>query len=462
MMTVQLLLALLIVVAPAWVWLQRLVPAGLPARGILVSGYSVILGAVVIGLIMRCLSGLSVPFSVFSVGAASLCLSAAGALLPAGWRNENRCPFPQAESGLSNLQRLFVVLCLLLLAARLMSLGLEVATRPVTSWDAKQHWTKQARVFYEHLRVVPYVSLQDWLDLGGRGVYTNMHPGYPITAPLLQAWIAVAIGAWHESLVNLPWLAVWVAMGMVFYSQARIAGGSIGLAIGATYMVLSMPYMNIHVALAGYADLFMAASYLGAVASLYNWSRTRASWLLYLGLITGASCMLFKNEGFYWFMSLIPGILLVLLGVRRGLLVLASMLLLLLLFVALMPVETVVAGHSLAGLDIRYRPESWFPLYLSFFVHGNWHFLAYLVLLAMAAVPLFAREALPLAVVVMSALLLYLALYLFTSNATGAVYFTSLNRVGLHIMPAASFLVFVVLMLLLRRGSEPQPEQAIA
>jgi hypothetical protein len=244
---------------------------------------------------------------------------------------------------------------------------LEVATRPVTSWDAKQHWTKQARVFYEHLRVVPYVSLQDWLDLGGRGVYTNMHPGYPITAPLLQAWIAVAIGAWHESLVNLPWLAVWVAMGMVFYSQARIAGGSIGLAIGATYMVLSMPYMNIHVALAGYADLFMAASYLGAVASLYNWSRTRASWLLYLGLITGASCMLFKNEGFYWFMSLIPGILLVLLGVRRGLLVLASMLLLLLLFVALMPVETVVAGHSLAGLDIRYRPESWFPLYLSFF-----------------------------------------------------------------------------------------------
>ncbi len=447
MTALQLCIAVLITVAPAWVWLDRLVPANLPGRGFLLTGYSTVLGVLATTLVMRLLSLLGIPFSLYSIGAAGLLLALAGWFAPAHWRSPTSAGQVQAlQQQMTRLQVLLITLCLALLAARLLTLGLEVGTRPVTSWDAKQHWTKQARVFFELRSVVPYVSLQEWLDLDGQGVFTNMHPDYPVATPLLQAWTAVAIGQWHESLVNLPWLLIWMAMGLVCYSQARLAGASAALAIGATYMLLSMPLLNVHVALAGYADPLMATCYLAAVAAFYNWSQGRQAWLLILALISAAGCMLIKNEGFYWFLSLLPGILLVLAGLRRGLLILAVIALALLCVLWLMPADTVVAGHSLAGADIRYRPQSWLPIYLSFLVHDNWHFLAYLVLAALLAAPLFFRATLPLAAVIVSALLLYLTLYLFTSNAAGAVRFTSLNRVALQLMPAAGFFSLVVLL----------------
>ena len=452
MIALQLLLALLLTVAPAWIWLHRLVPLETPARNWLLAGYSAALGMLATTLVMRLLSIIGLPFSLYSIGAVALLLFAAGLFAPARWRTGPAAVGPLTESKVSRWQYLFIGLCLALLSARLLTLGLELGTRPVTSWDAKQHWTKQARVFFELGAVAPYVSLQQWLELGGSGVYTNMHPDYPIATPLLQAWTATAMGSWHESLVNLPWLVIWAATGLVFYSQARLAGAGAAVAIGATYMVLSMPYLNIHIALAGYADALMACCYLGAVAALYNWSQQRSAFQLLLALLCGAGCMLIKNEGFYWFLPLFPGILLVLVGIRRGLVVLAVLALLLVLAIWLMPADLEIAGHSLAETRIRYRPDSWLSIYLSFLVHANWHVLAYIALAALAAVPLFARAALPVAAVVVSALLLYLALYLFTKNAVGAVQFTSLNRVALQLMPALGFFSLAVFTLLANRA----------
>lgn len=454
MTTLQLLLALLITVAPAWVWLERLVPAGLAGRRLLVAGYSGVLGMLLTTLLMRVLSLVGVPFSLYSVAAVALVVALAGWFSPAHWRSPAAVPTP-ATMPLTPLHKLLVTLCLALLAVRLLMLGIEVGTRPVTSWDAKQHWTKQARVFFELRSVVPYVALQDWLELQGQGVYTNMHPDYPIATPLLQAWVAVAIDQWHESLVNLPWLLMWAAMGLVFYSQARLAGAGTALAIGATYMLLSMPYLNVHVALAGYADALMACCYLAAVAAFYNWSRSRQPWLLWLTLLCAAGCMLVKNEGLYWFLSLLPGVFLVMAGPRRGLLALAAMAVALLLALWLIPADTVIAGHSLATMDIRYRPESWLPLYLSFLVHDNWHLLAYLALAALLAAPLVFRAILPVAAVIISALLLYLLLYLFTTNAVGAVRFTSLNRVALQLMPAVGFFCLAVALCWRQRHAQP-------
>ncbi len=450
MTALQLGLALLITVGPAWIWLHRLVPVNTTGRCMLIAGYGSVLGLLATTLVMRMLSLAGIPFSLYSIGAVALMLALSGWFAPARWHSADTPGQPQQQS-MTRLHTLFIALCLALLAGRLIMLGLEVGTRPVTSWDAKQHWTRQAKVFFELRSVAPYVSLQDWLDLGGQGVYTNMHPDYPIATPLIQAWTAVAIGQWNESLVNLPWLLIWVAMGLVFYSQARLAGAGAALAVGATYLLLSMPYLNIHVALAGYADLLMAACYLAAVAAFYNWSQLRQTWLLIIALACASGCLLIKNEGFYWFLTLLPGILLVLAGLRRGLLILAALALALLLVLWLLPADTVVAGHSLAAADIHYRPESWLPIYLSFMVHDNWHFLAYLVLVALVAAPFFWRTTTALAAVILSALLLYLLLYLFTSNAVGAVRFTSLNRVALQLMPAVGFFTLVVFLCWVRR-----------
>lgn len=443
---ILLLLALVISWLPAATWLSRLIPSGVPARLALISGYACLLGLLGTTLLMRLFSLLGVTWSLPSMALGSLVILGLAFVYPARPGIEVAPGAPGGAMRLTRLQQVLVVLCLALLASRLIALGLELGTRPITAWDAKQHWAKQAKVFFALKSTVPFVSLEQWLALGGDGVYTNMHPDYPIATPLLQAWIAVALGYWDNSLVNAPWLLMWSGIGLVFYAQARQAGANVPVALAACYMVLSLPYLNIHVALAGYADLLLALGYLGAVAAFGNWLQSRASWQMILALASGAGCLLVKNEGFYWLLSLAPGALLAIIGLRKGFVVLSVLALVLLLALYWLPADLSIAGHTLASMEFGYRPQSWLSIYLSSVVHANWHLLAYLFIFALLLVPIRARKLIPLAAVLLAALCLYLTLYLFTDNAYGAVRFTSLNRVALQLIPAVGFFTLVVMM----------------
>ena len=169
-----------------------------------------------------------------------------------------------------------------------------------------------------------------------------------------------------------------------------------------------------------------------------------------LAAVFALSCLLLKNEGFFWLLSFLPGLVLVLLGMRRGVISLLALFVLLLLCLWLLPDDLAVAGHSLGSIDLRYRPGSWSPIFTSFFVHDNWHLLAYVfaaLLLATAALPAPVRARLaPLAAAVISALCLFLALYLLTRHSQGAVAFTSINRVALQLIPAIGFLAAIIFL----------------
>jgi hypothetical protein len=450
MISLQLLLALAITCAPAWVWLERLVPANSVSRRLLIGGYALLLGMIGIPLIMRLLSIAGIPFSLVSIGAVAAVIFLAGIVAPANWRTPAMVPppYPTVTSPLTLAQKLFIGLCLALILSRLIALGLEAGTRPVFAWDAKQHWAKQAKVFYELRAIASYVSLQEWLTLDGQNVYTTIHPDYAITVPLLQTWVSVALGQWHDSLINLPWVLIWLALGLVFYSQARQAGIGTTTSLAATYMALSLPYLNTQVALAGYADVLLALCFLAALTAFYNWSRGRDRWQALLFVVSASCCLLVKNEGFFWFLAFTPGLVLAFFGIRRGLLVAGLLLLALVLTIWLMPEDWVVAGHTLQEISLQYRPESWPGIYLSFLVHDNWHFLGYLLLVALLAAlwrsKTLTSNLLPAAAVVVATLILFLCLYLLTRNSFGAVHLTSLNRVALQLMPAAAFFVLLV------------------
>lgn len=467
MLTLNLLVALAVTVLPAWVWLERLVPKGTTCRRLLIAGYALLLGMIGITLVMRLLSALAIPFSLVSIGSLAALVCLAGLFAPAGWRAPAAAlpPVQTAAPPMTGAQRVIIGICLVLLAGRLIALGIEVGSRPLFAWDAKQHWTKQARVFFEMRSIVPYVSLQEWLAVDGQGVYTNMHPDYPITTPLLQTWVNVALGQWHDSLMNLPWLLIWISLGLIFYAQARSAAIGPAISIAATYMVLSLPYLNVHVALAGYADLLLALCFLAALAAFYNWSRSRNPWQGAFCIACALSCLLIKNEGFYWLASLLPGLLLAGLGLKRGLVVSAALLLCLGLVIGLMPQDWAIAGHSLQELSLGYRPEAWRPIYQSFLQHDNWHFLGYLffvaMLLLMWRVRQFGSDLAPVTAVVLSALALCLCLFLFTHYAIGAVRLTSLNRVCLQLMPAVAFLTLLVYAKVAMAASGSQPGPAV-
>ena len=85
MTVLSLSLGLAIVCVPAWLWLQRLVPAPLPARQPLIAGYAVLLGMIFTTLVMRSLSAVGVDLSLTSIGGVALVLGLAALLATNRW-----------------------------------------------------------------------------------------------------------------------------------------------------------------------------------------------------------------------------------------------------------------------------------------------------------------------------------------------------------------------------------------
>ena len=89
-------------------------------------------------------------------------------------------------------------------------------------------------------------------------LWLDASPDYPATVPLWQVWSSVTLGRFDDALMNVPWWLTAVAFAVRI---RRAAGGGDerrGGVVGA-WLVSSLPLANVHVALAGYADLPMAA-----------------------------------------------------------------------------------------------------------------------------------------------------------------------------------------------------------
>lgn len=415
----------------------------------MLAGYSLLSGLILVPLVMRLLSLVGVTLNLGSISLAS-CLVLLLGLLVRRSRAPQTCPLAHTPvwHGASRWQRTLLLLCLSLLAVRLVTLGMELSLRPIFAWDGKQHWARQAKVFFAAGEIVSFVPMQQWLDLSGRGVFTNIHPDYPITVPLLQAWINFALGEWNDSLMNLPWLWCYVALGCIFFGQLRASGATPLIAVAACYMLLSMPFLNIHVALAGYADIFASTCFLGSLTAFHNWTVSKERWQGLLALCCGAAGLLIKNEGFYWLLCLIPGLLFAQLGTHNAGRVLSGLAIAALAVYLVVPHDLSVAGHSIDSMQLAYRPESWLPILRSFWLDDNWHLLGYILAFFLLANIFRARERLtgllPALAVMAAAIGMYLALYLLTRHAYGAVNYTSLNRVALQLAPGLSFIAVLL------------------
>jgi hypothetical protein len=269
-----------------------------------------------------------------------------------------------------------------------------------------------------------------------------MHWHYPGTVPLLQVWTSLAIGRWDESLINAPWPALAVALGMAFYSQARRASAGAPQAMLFTYFLLSLPFLDVHVALAGGADLFVAAAYAMATMALWQWTRARQRADLALAALMAGACCAIKIEGMFWALTLVPAVL-VAVNRRVG-------------FAAVGLLAASALGYLLFGPpDVKvwnYTLRTEFtnvslPVLQHLFIMDNWHLLWYG---ALAAIMLRYRRLLQIDIAPMTVALAgalgFVAVVFYFSSASGGVDNESLvNRLPLHMVPA---LVFYVLLLL--------------
>lgn len=223
-------------------------------------GYGFFLGAALLYLALLLVDGVIGRHS-FPATALVLMLAGAAGLLAPG-------PEHARGSGTGRTPRLAAAALLVLLAAHLGWIAVNAGWLPTYPWDAWQTWTYKAKAWFHTVAMVTVAEPAVWLtDLtapfnapGGR---------YPGLVPAYSFWVTDALGAWHEGAAHAPGLLAGFALLLALGGQAAGAAGY-GLPglIGA-YGLLSLPLVGTHLALTGYADLWLAGfSGLGMIALL--------------------------------------------------------------------------------------------------------------------------------------------------------------------------------------------------
>ncbi len=450
-------LALLLPWLAMTLWLRLVWGEPFPGRWPLLLGYGYLLGTIGVAGLLWLQGTLGWPLS------SGLPLTVSGLLLVAAVfllveRPSAAGPAWQpARERLGRWQALACGLILLWVVGRWVGLALEVWWQPLFPWDAWTTWGARAKVWSELQTLVPFVSPSVWLADKTGTLHTIGAWGYPVTISLVATWPTLALGTWNETAANLPWLGVALALGLGFYGQARLWGASPLTAMVSVWLVMSVPLLNTHVALAGYADVWMATAYGLALMAFLQWVRTgdqRQGWLAILLMLI---CVAIKREGLVWAALFIPALLAAKLG-RFSLLMVGGVLLawgVLLWMLGGLAFE--VPGLGVIGLsgDLIQLPlvgeiklenhAPWEPVLRHFFLYSNWHLFAYLVVLSLVAASVslwrnpdqaWLRAGLVWALSCVAALYF---LFFWTDAYLWAVKATSINRLLLHFMPALLF-----------------------
>jgi hypothetical protein len=410
-------------------------------------GFGYCAGALLLTLWMRLLSVAGVPFGWLSIG---LPLAIVTAALFAFARRTGRIAPVDVRTLIDSLlrpaalarwQRIVWIGLLAWLALRFLLLAVDIAWQPLYPWDAWVQWATKARVWYELGRIAPFVRADQWFA-GANGAYFDAAPNYPATVPLLQVWSCIALGRWDDSAMNWPWLLLLIALTCAVYGALRGEGVARLTALVGAYLVASLPLLDTHAALAGYADLPMATIYTVAAIAFYRWAMRR-DWLdAALALALAACCPLIKIPGLVWALTLVPGVVVALMP-RRGLKVVGIMYALgLFALLALARTNVVILGYRLhADFD-----PGWRPFWDAYLLSSSWNLLWYgaVVLAIVGARRLSSPRLAPLAVIVGTGIAFLLFVTWFTNASGWLQELTTLNRATLHLAPL--IVVFGVLL----------------
>ena len=327
----------------------------------------------------------------------------------------------------------------------------EIVLRPTYPWDAWDAWAVKSKTWFLLGHYVPFVSVRDWLLQQPPEAHTGPAWSYPAGLAWMQVWFASAAGGWIEPLVNLPWFALWVGLLAAHYGQWRALGLTRTQALVFVYILGSLPLLAVHVALAGYADLWVAALLGLAVLSWLRWIEQRDRSQLLLGVLCALTLPLIKLEGVVWL--LLFGALAAYSAMPRGrrkwiaagiVLVLVVMAVIGKLLLPLYGLGWVSFGTNiidvpvLGKLPIGWHSAAFSALVSSLFAQSNWHLLWWLApfIVVWRWRELRARDATRLLGLLLIAALAFLAfLFLFTDAARWAESFTAFNRLLMHIVP---------------------------
>ncbi|MEP7063885.1 MAG: hypothetical protein ABI881_15970, partial [Betaproteobacteria bacterium] len=418
-----------------------------PGEAAWTKGCGFFAGAFVLTLWMRALSAAGIAFGIVSI-VLPLLLVAAGAGYLAHRRGTLRWPWLRAAlveairvHELAGWRRGIWFAIIAWLVLRYALLFVDVTLQPLYPWDAWIQWATKARVWFEFKRIVPFVDTAQWLAAQG-AAYTDASPGYPATVPLWQVFSCVMLRRWDDVLMNIPWWMLGIALPVALYGALRrMRFDALGAMVGAA-LVATLPLVNVHVALAGYADLPMAAYFTLATLALLRAFATRDRGDAAIAVIFAVACPMIKTPGIVWLLTLAaPAV--VLLMPRRGVRIVAvAFAVTLIVLLVLAQTSASVLGYQ---LHLEFSPP-WNALFESLFMLGTWNILWYGVA---AAAIIGARDWLkpgvaPLTMLVGAGVLFLFFVFAFTNARAWVESQTTVNRAVLHLAPL--MLVWVMLV----------------
>ena len=337
----------------------------------------------------------------------------------------------------------------------------EILLRPTFPWDAWDAWAVKSKTWFLLGHYAPFVPAHDWLALSPPEAYSGPAWSYPSALAWMQVWFASAAGGWVEPLVNLPWLALWVGMLLAHFGQWRALGLSASRALVAVYALGSLPLLTVHVALAGYADLWMAALFGLAVLAWLRWRRDGDSGQLVLALACAAVLPWLKLEGAVWLLLLagVAGFAALPRRLRWRTLGIAAAIALVGAAVDRLPLPLLGLGWAKVGLtrievpvigalSVRWHGSALAGVSMALFGQSNWNLLWWIApaIVVWRWRELCAQEPLRLLGALLLACTLFLLfLFLFTDAARWAESYTAINRLLMHVVPATVSLMALLL-----------------
>ncbi len=401
-----------------------------------------------------------------------LVFSVSGGL--AVWRNRITTSISHSvpQVPLSTTMKILTALVLALMAIHLIFISVEVFTQPLYPWDALAAWAYRAKAWFLNGGMVDFVSSADWLVASSADTYTIDAWNYPLFASVMPYWAALSLGRWSETLVNLPVLFAGLAIGLALYGQLREYGLSVTISIIACYLLYSIPIFGNHIALAGYADIWMSGfvglGFISVMTGAIKHAETgKLGFSVIFGYLMIGFGILVKNEGLVWFLAALLMLVVATCKPRMQILTVVITVALVALGVALgftqfdIPLTGTlgfVNGEFIIPFFGGFVLEShsvWHAYWENFFAMGNWNLLWILVAAGLFSKlkPINKTTAVASRYRIrrfgLSFILIFLATQLFifglTEQGQWAESFTAINRLPLHFTPALLFTAFVML-----------------
>jgi len=439
------------------VWVYCLLRKSGHWNGFVVAGYGYLLGVFGTTLLIRAWAAAGLPLHFWSLAAAVFALTLTGL---AALRLQAVPAAPARISPRPEIWELAVTaLFLALILHRYVTIFQEILLRPLFAWDVWMNWAPKAVVWYHYGELLRWVSVPDWLQAPAEALAYTAGAGdawkYPETIPLIQLWGMMAMGTSDHTLIYLPWFFAAVSLGFALYGHLRLSGASVVISTLACYLLLNLPFINAHVALPGYADIWLTAAFGCAVFALHEWGQRRQWQYALLALLLAAMSSQLKIPGI-----VLGGIVcLVLLSsivklTGKAWLILAVLSSACLLYLACVGLDLPIPGAgrlalSLHGIElpyIGYYDIAFHPVHRALInttlVMINWNLLWYLFIFACLAMLTKGKFFTVPSLVLRSLLLVLffiLFVYFFTNRYVFALDYTQVNRALIYATPLMVF-----------------------